>query len=307
MPLKIVKASDPIEVTQLVACVYALPGLGKTSLGYTCDAPLILDFDGGAYRAANRGDTVQVHTWAEVADITAKDLAGYKTLVVDTSGRALDSLTLDIINRNPKLGNGGALTLQGYGALKAQFVSWTKMVRAFGLDVLLLAHSDEQRKGEDVIERLDMQGGSKNEVYKTADVMGRLSIRNGKRLLNFDPSDAAFGKNPAALEPDLEVPNFAVEPQFFGKLLAQIKAKINEQSAVQKEAATMLADWKAKIEEAKTLEDYNKLVPEVAGADKLVRDNVKRVLVAAGKKAGYEFDKTAKAFTKPAPAAKATA
>lgn len=295
MPLHIIKATEPIEVTQLVGCVYAQPGLGKTSLGYTAEAPLILDFDGGAYRAANRGDTVQVRDWEEAANMTLKDLTGYRTLVVDTAGRALDLLSADIIHRNPKLGNGGALTLQGFGALKAQFIGWTKMVRGFGLDVLLLAHSDEQRKGEEVIERLDMQGGSKNEIYKVADVMGRLSIRGNQRVLNFNPSDAAFGKNPAQLG-EILVPDYALEPQFFGKLLASIKAKLNEQSAVQKDAARMLADWKSEIDQAKTAEEFNALVPKVAASNELVRTNVKRLLISTGKKAGFDFDKTAKTF-----------
>jgi hypothetical protein len=120
---------------------------------------------------------------------------------VDTAGRALDVLTADIIRRNPKAGRGGALTLQGYGTLKAEFVAWLKHLNGMGKDVVLIAHMDEQRNGDDIIERLDVQGGSKGEIYKAADAMGRIAIRDGKRILNFSPTDAAFGKNPGQLEP----------------------------------------------------------------------------------------------------------
>src|SRR5690606_33089786 len=132
----------------------------------------------------NRKDSVRVNAWSDVTDIAEKDLADYDTVIVDTAGRALDSLSSDIIRNNPKLGRGGALTLQGYGELKSRFVSFLKLVNGFGKDVILIAHSDEQRNGDDLIERLDVQGGSKGEIYKAADAMGRISIKDGKRWLN---------------------------------------------------------------------------------------------------------------------------
>lgn len=152
MALKITKATDTIEVKNLTVCIYAAPGIGKSTLAFTADSPLLIDFDQGAYRAGNRGDVVQVSSWSDVASITAEDLKPYKTLVVDTAGRALDALTAAIIADNPKMGRGGALTLQGFGELKARFIAWTKMIRSFGLDVVLISHADEQRSGDEIIE-----------------------------------------------------------------------------------------------------------------------------------------------------------
>ncbi|UXN73411.1 ATP-binding protein [Devosia sp. A8/3-2] len=172
----------------------------------------MLDFDNGSHRAANRKDVVRVNEWGDVAGMTGDDLAPFKTVIVDTAGRALDTLTADIIRINPKHGRGGALTLQGYGELKSRFGSFLKMLNSFGKDVVLIAHMDEQRNSDDVVERLDVQGGSKGEIYKSADAMGRLVIVNGQRWLRFSPTDAAFGKNPGQLEP-LEVPHFE-SPEF---------------------------------------------------------------------------------------------
>lgn len=295
MPLKITKSHDPIEVKTITMCVYAVPGVGKTTLGFTADAPLLIDFDHGAYRAANRGDCVQVATWNDVTQITAEDLRPYKTIVVDTAGRALDALTAAIIEDNPKMGRGGALTLQGFGELKARFIAWTKLVRSFGLDVVLISHSDEQRSGDEVIERLDMQGGSKNEIYKAADVMGRLYIAGGKRVLNFNPTDTAFGKNPTNL-PLIEVPHCSSSPRFLAELITAIKGALNSQSAEQKEVATLLADWHAKIGEAATAEQFNALIAKTQEADERVRDNVKRMLAKAAKDHGLEFDRQAGEF-----------
>jgi hypothetical protein len=293
--LKITKASDPIEVKTIVACVYAVPGVGKTSLGSTADRPLLLDFDHGSYRAANRGDVVQIEQWSDVTDIAPDDLKPYRTVVVDTAGRALDCLTADIIASNPKQGRGGALTLQGYGELKSAFVGWTRYVRSFGLDVVLLCHSDEQRSGDELIERLDMQGGSKGEVYKSADLMGRIYLRNGKRILNFSPTDTAFGKNPAQFPP-LEVPDFATTPAFLSEVIANTKAALNKMSATQTAVATTLGEWKTRIDGAAALADFDALLAPCKAADQAVKENVWRLLVKAAKAKGFAFNRTSGAF-----------
>lgn len=300
--LRILKATDSIEVNQLGICIYAPPGVGKTSLGFSAESPLLLDFDKGSHRSGNRGDTVQVESWADVAQIGADDLKPYKTLVMDTAGRALDALTVDIIATNPKLGRGGALTLQGYGELKARFIAYTKLIRSFGLDIVLLAHSDEQRNGDDVIERLDVQGGSKNEIYKAADVMGRLAIKGGKRVLNFNPTDTAFGKNPAGL-PELAVPDLSVEPRFLAKIITDIKAALNKQTESQQAVSSELADWQTKFDELTTAQDFNDMAKTVAEkATENARLNAGRLLVKIAKAKGLNYDAKSKAFAEKAAA-----
>jgi hypothetical protein len=293
MSLKITKASDPILVETITMCLYGVPGLGKTSTAFTSEKPLLLDFDHGAYRAGNRGDTVQVGSWADVTAITQADLAAYKTLVVDTAGRALDCLTADIIDRDPKAGRGGNLTLQGYGALKGAFIGWLRLMRSFGLDVILIAHSDEQRKGDELIERLDAQGSSKNEIYKSADVMGRLYLAGQVRTLNFSPTDTAFGKNPAQLPP-LAVPSFGEQPQYLAGVIASIKASLNQLSAEQQSAQTALATWAERIAGAVTMTDFDNLVTaaKAEGAPK----SVGALIAKAGKLKGYAWNKATSAF-----------
>jgi hypothetical protein len=294
--LKITKASDPIPVTTITLCAYSVPGIGKTSLGYTADRPLLLDFDKGAHRSKNRRDTVRIETWTDVAAITDDDLKPFGTVVVDTAGRALDVLTAHILKNNPKAGNrAGGLSLQGYGELKSIFTSWLKFVRSFGLDVVLLSHSEEQKDGDDMKERLDIQGGSKSEICKASDSMARLYLHNGKRTLNFSPTDTAFGKNPANLPP-LEVPNFAETPDFLASVIARTKASLNELSAEQTEVAGLLAAWKEKVDAAVTAADFNALMPLGKDLDERIRDNAKRVLVKAARDKEILFDVKAGGF-----------
>lgn len=288
MALRITKAAEPITVERLNVCIYGQPGAGKTSLAFTADAPLLLDFDNGAHRAANRKDTVRVSAWPDVADMSGDDLEPYRTVIVDTAGRALDALTADIIRRNPKAGRGGALTLQGYGTLKAEFVAWLKALNSYGKDVVLIAHMDEQRNGDDLIERLDVQGGSKGEIYKAADAMGRVSIKSGARTLNFNPTEAAFGKNPGQLEP-LAIPHPDRDPAFLAGVIQKIKARLNEQTAEQLAAQEVLESWRERVQEMQSLEAFNRALPEIKDAPKAA----KALLATAAATAGYVFDKAA--------------
>ncbi|HDX0958611.1 ATP-binding protein [Stenotrophomonas maltophilia] len=289
MALRIIRSTDPITVTRLNVCIYAAPGLGKTSISFTADKPLLLDFDRGAHRSANRKDTVQVERWEDVAHITADDLADFNTVVVDTAGRALDTLTPDIIRRNPKMGRGGSLTLQGFGQLKAEFVAWLKHLNSLGKDVVLIAHMDEQRNGDEIIERLDVQGGSKGEIYKAADAMGRLSIRDGKRMLNFSPTDASFGKNPGQLEP-LEVPHPERDPQFLACVIQQIKDRLNAMTEEQREAQAALEKWRDRTTAAQDVTAINALLPEAKGGSQamkvLLNDRAAALGLAFDTKAG---------------------
>lgn len=294
--LRITKASEPIEVRNVVVCIYAVPGVGKTSMAFTADKPLLLDFDKGSYRAGNRGDVVQVEAWADIMGMGADDLKPYRTLVVDTAGRALDALTAHILRTNPKAGNKmGGLSLPGFGELKTIFTTWTKTVRSFGLDVVLLAHSDEQKNGDEMIERLDMQGSSKNEVYKSADCMGRIYLRNGKRTLNFSPTDTAFGKNPAQLPP-IDVPDYAESPSFLAGVIAQTKASLNRLGEQEKAAVTTQAEWRDKIEACDDLDQFDAMIDPLKGLDASVRDPLKRLLLKAAKAKGYSFDKPSGRF-----------
>lgn len=295
MSLKITRASDPITVAQLAVVLYGAPGLGKSTLGFTAKDPILLDFDRGAYRAANRGDSVQVEEWLDVVSMGDADLAPYKTVVVDTAGRALDLLSADIIKRNPKMGRGSALTLQGYGQLKSEFTSWLKNLRTMGKDVVLIAHASEEKNGDELVERLDVQGGSKGEIYKSADCMGRLSLVAGKRILNFSPTDTAFGKNPAGLQP-LHVPDVSVSLTFLADIIDTIKGKLNALTEEQKKRQSAIADWLSRFDEAKTAEDYNSIVAEIKGESSSILPIIKGELHKRATVAGFSYDKKEGAY-----------
>ncbi len=287
--LKIVKSSDPVLIDRINLCIYGPPGVGKSTLAFTADDPLLLDCDRGSHRASNRKDIVQPASWTDIVSMEAGELAPYKTLIVDTAGRALDFLTADIISENPKLGRGGALTLQGFGALKTRFAAWLKMLNTFGKDVVLIAHMDEQRSGDDIVERLDVQGGSKGEIYKSVDAMGRIFIKGKDRVIDFSPRENAFGKNPCGL--DL-IPFKTDEPKVLGIMIALIKERMNHLSAEQKEARSVVDEWTETINDLKIPADFNQLLEYLRKAPKPIQ-------ALAAKKAkdlGLVYDKESQQY-----------
>ena len=286
MALKITKASEPLTVERINMCLYAPPGLGKSSLAFTAEAPLLLDFDRGAHRAKNRKDIVTIESWADIQSISAADLAEYRTIILDTAGRALDALSVDIIRANPKMGNGGALSLKGFGELKTRFGSFLRLLNSFGKDVVLICHMDEQRNGDEVIERLDVQGGSKGEIYKSVDAMGRLFVRQGKRYLDFSPREGSFGKNPAQL-PEMEFPDPSKEPHFLANTIALIKSTLNELSSKQLADAALMDEWRDAISTMSTLAEFNSALPQMKGCALGIRG----MFFAAAKEKGFAFNK----------------
>lgn len=298
MALKIVKATEPMPVENIVLTIYAQPGVGKTSLAFTADKPLLLDFDKGAYRAQNRGETVPVSSWADISGMTAEDLAPYSTVVIDTAGRALDSLSADIISANPKAGRGdGSLTLQGFGTLKSRFAQWQAFLRSLHKDLVLAAHLDEQKNGDDVIERIDAQGGSKNEIYKSSDAMCRIRLDNkDQRYLDFDPRQGGYGKNPAQL-PKIPFPAPSVQPDTLAKVIAQIKGAINRRTEEQAAAVKEQGEWEEAIEEAADLPAVNLLIK--LSKERHLSKGQKAQLVEKATSLGFAFDKETGLYAMP--------
>lgn len=285
--LHITKAQDPITVEHLNICIYGAPGTGKSTLGFSAKRPLLLDFDHGAYRAKNRGDSVQIQNWLDIKDLNEKALKEYDTIIVDTAGRAIDVLKKFVVDENPKNGrSNGEPSQQGYGAIKAKFAQWLKDLNGYGKDVILIAHMDEQRSGDEIIERLDVLGSSKNEIYKSVDAMGRLNVTANGRTLDFNPTSAAYGKNPGQLEV-LAMPDIDRNPHFLADVIQKIKDKLNEQTEAQRLAQAEIAEWTENVKALKTAEDFNEAVQQAKDASKAV----KIIVANAATSAGMVFDK----------------
>lgn len=300
--LKITKADDAIEVKQVTLLVFGQPGVWKTSLAFTAERPLLLDFDNGAYRSEYRKDSVQVRTWEDIIGLTAEDLAPYTTVAVDTVGRLLDALSVYLIEQNPKWDYNGALTLQGYGQLKATYAGWLKTLLGYGKDVVLIAHDREDKDGDTLIVRPDIQGGSYGEVFKRADGIAYMYRGVKGTILDFNPSDKWVGKNAGGLAA-VAVPHFSATPDFLAGIIRQIKTKLNAMSRIDDAAKAEVEAWRQRFAAITTADALTAIVVEASKTNGVVGAQVKALLSERAKALNLKWDGKGKKYAPSNPVA----
>lgn len=297
--MRIIKSTDAITVDHPVFLIFGQPGICKTSLGYSTKDPLLLDFDSGAHRAANRRDTLQIGSWADVAELmeSREALSPYSTVIPDTVGRCLDVMTADIATNDPKKAPGGNLSQQGWGVLKNRFRTWTSALRALGKDVLLIAHDKEDKDGDTRVVRPDIVGGSYGEVMKVADFVGYVYMSGKDRILDFNPTDRWVGKNPGGWAP-FKVPPIAKAHDFMSELFDRGRAALGTISEASAHIAAQVAIWRSNIENYTTPKECTDAIPLIKLLPLVASPQVSKLLMERTAVLGFTYDKEAKAFVK---------
>jgi len=296
--VKIIEATDAIEISQIRMLIFGQPGIGKSSLGNTAEEPLSLDFDKGAHRAQNRKRTVSIDAWEDVQELMRMEdfLRRHKTIVLDTVGRCLDVMSVAIISENSKFGYAGNLSQQGWGVLKGRFRTWMAQLATLGIDVVMLAHDKEDKSGDVKNIRPDIQGGSYGEVLKVADFVGYYCMAGKDRTLDFSPTEQYVGKNPAGWQP-FKVPSIIKAPKFLAALMVegrQALGKLSEESAA---IASKVAEWQAEIDGFATVEQINESLPKIKTlAPPILLEQVKFHLVNKAKALNLKADKKSGLF-----------
>lgn len=298
--MKIITATEPIPVSHPVFLIFGQPGIGKSSLGYSLADPLLLDFDKGAHRAANRRDTLVIDGWKDVAELmdSPDALEPYQSITVDTVGRCLDVMTAHIAATDPRKAPGGNLSQQGWGVLKGNFRTWTANLRGKGKDVLLIAHDKEDKDGDTRVVRPDIVGGSYGEVMKIADFVGYLYMNGRKRILDFNPTDRWVGKNPAGWEP-FELPPVGKAQSFMADLIAKGREALGEISETSAKALALVFDWQTKIANFTTAAECNAALVEINKLDATTQPQVKKLMADHTKAKGITYDTAKKGFMDP--------
>lgn len=294
MPL--LRATEPLPKRPIVILIYGQPGIGKTSLFNTSHNPLLIDFDRGKDRAIFRKDTVVVNVWE---DVLVEEKAGtfkqYNTIGIDTAKAALDDFLMSyVIKKDFK----NAKNKQAaYGAIGDDFKLFLSNRRSENADIVIIAHSKDEKDGDLVRKIPDVTGGSYQLLLRIADQVGYMSMQNNVRSLQFDPTDLTIGKNVARL-PTIEIPderNPAIR-NFMATIVDKVKDGIGAASEAQREALEKSEKFKEELSKVETVEDMNLLLAPVQELPKYLKDQFNILFTEKAKEHNWSWNKVNKAY-----------
>jgi hypothetical protein len=243
MAAKLIEATDTICVVNPPVLIYGQPYTGKTTLAQTAENVVTLDFDGGIQRAAGRKPVLRREgpggmplplEWADAIEAEkAGQFVRFRSVAVDTVGKMVDSLIRAVVTESAKNGNiESGPNRAGWGIVKNRFASWVSRLRAAGLQPVFVCHEKATGTDEEGKLRPAITGGAASLVMEMCDIVGYMHIVGGKRVIDFNPTEQRFAKNPAGW-PAMEVPNVAQRPNLLAELIADACAKM---SAVSEES-----------------------------------------------------------------------
>lgn len=311
MAIQIITADQALTVNAIITYIYADPGLGKTSMGFTADKAISFDFDKGSHRTGElrRGAVVPVQKWTDIANLTVQDLAPYNTIVLDTVGAMLECIKSHLISIPNNRQKDGTLKLKAQGSANVMFKNYVHMLISMGKDVVFLAHASEDQNGDQVIYRPDLGGKNRNELYRIADIMGYLTTvrtQEGKsaRVINFNPSDTHHGKNAGALGGDtgeVWVDDLKTNPTFLADLIKQAKDHINTLTPAQLAANKAIEEFNNFVQSCGEIQYANDLNQLTESLDKehMYYHNMRQAMVGKAKELGFSFDKERNAWINP--------
>jgi hypothetical protein len=229
---------------------------------------------------------------------------GYKTVVIDTGGRAIDMILPDVVGENSKNGFRGAPSPQGWGVIGSRFNGWMKTVLSWGLDVVILCHEKESKgEGDTTVFRPDLAGNMAwNELHKSIDCMARIKHEGRNRVIDFRPSENQVGKDAAAFG-CLPLPDLHKETDFLARLIQQAKDRIGKASKQDADALKAVKTYRDFLAKGPHVDAVNGCLPEINELKDPVKTQVKRLVAEHVKARGWEYDKPAGRFVELQPAA----
>lgn len=303
MALNIIPADQALNVNAIITYIYADPGIGKTSLGFTADKAVCFDFDRGSHRTGElrRGAVVPVQQWSDIENIKEHDLASFNTVIIDTVGAMLESIKTHLLKTANNRQQDGALKLKAQGLANMKFKQYINTLLSFGKDVVFIAHASEDQNGDKVIYRPELGGKNRNELYRIADIMGYLTtVTTGEgknaRVINFKPSPEHHAKNSGSLggeTGEVWVPDLKTNPTFLADLIAEAKSHINTLTPAQVASAKALEDfenWKQSCDEAMHAGDINHLT-ESLDKEHMYYQGMRQTMKMRAEELGCEFSK----------------
>lgn len=281
------KPSELKTPTTIKMLIYGQPGIGKTTLALSTPIPLLLDFDGGIHRVnpMHQCDTVQISSWEDCLNVLKEDLSAYRTIIIDTAGKMLDYMSIYLIQKNGKLGkSNGALSLQGYGERKGEFISFLKTVSLMGKHLVFVAHEKEEKDGDQKIVRPEIGGSSAGDLIKELDLVGYMEAIGKKKTISFDPCEKYYAKNTCQLASLIDIPTLSdSRNEFLTGIIGQYNESIERRIAVTGEYNALLDVIHEGAESITNAESLNEFVTFINGLQHVWDSKLQGGLIARDK------------------------
>ncbi len=223
------------QVRNIKIMIFGEGGLGKTSLALTSFNPLLLDFNRGVHRASYPLQPITFNelsakeSWNKVLRTLAskEDIEQYNSIVIDTYGDVLELIIDCLFETKPKLFmSQGKPKENGWGEIKAESGRFMKAIKLFQKDVVVIAHNNyvKRNRTEDYKSYPDIVGSSKKIFERDFDLIGYITLKENKRILCFDHSEDAMGKNSIEL-PEYIIPDHKSDsyPTFLSEVIEDVK------------------------------------------------------------------------------------
>lgn len=297
--MKLIEPTEVITVERMPLVIYGPPGAGKTSIAQTGPQPsLTLDFDEGIHRAFNRQKAARFTTWAELNEDTDDGaFKGYGSIVVDTLGRLLDLMKPAVMQMSAKNAYAGNLSPQGWGVLGSLFGNWVNRVRQQRCDLIMICHQDETTDAAgNPYFKPELPGKMAwKEVHKFCDLIARVRQEGPRRILDFNPSENAVGKNAAQFGPDdMLVPKLEAHKTFLADLLAKAKAHVGGIAEEHRQLAAIEDEWREMLAIDPPIDALNGQLPALGKIEnQQVKNRVKDMIGKHAKAKGWTWSKEA--------------
>lgn len=291
--MSLIKKPGEIAHKETIAClIYGQSGMGKTTLACSAPAPVIFDFDNGITRVKDEYQvpTVQVSSFKEAQEALREVQAAgdeYKTIVIDTASKMIDSIIYDICGTaQPKL--------QQWGLVNAAFKSFLRGVQQMGKNIVFIAQREVEKDGEANRYVPQFRASNYKDVICDLDVCGYMEMVTYKgqevRQITFNPTSRNEGKNTAEFAPAYIIhdltgsnPNTFLTDRF-AEYVSRQKEKAEKRATNAQAVNDAMEEFSNKLEQCNDAECINALLDE-AKATKAVGNLRIKMSQAISKKA----------------------